>query len=110
MLSFILFGLAAFFNAVMDTLDVGHFTNSVFKKWNPKFWAKGVSWQYAPHVFGYPIDAWHLSKSLMILCLASSAVLYHCLLPSPLLDLTLLGTIWIGIFDLFYVHLLVNKQ
>jgi hypothetical protein len=60
--------LAAICKAVADTLQ-HHFESSVFKYKDPRFWNPAVSWQYAYRIrfTKYPVDAWHLSNSLMII-------------------------------------------
>ena len=62
--------LAAAFNAVMDaTENEPNFNESVFKRLNQRFWLKSVSWQFAYKIGGYKFDAWHLSKTGMVLCI-----------------------------------------
>jgi len=95
--------LAAFFNAVMDKVENENFINSIFKNWNPKFWYKRISWQYATKIFGYKIDAWHLAKSCMIVCMTLAIVNYISFI--PIIDFFLLGIIWNISFNFFYKHL-----
>lgn len=106
-LSAILLILAAISNAVMDSLEEGRFQRSVFRKFNPKFWYKEESWKYAKRVFKYPIDAWHLAKSLMCIFItfAISVNIHFPLLGS----VVILGGIWILIFNLLYNKLLRKK-
>lgn len=69
--------LAAFFKACADAFEnTPNFNESIFKNWNKKFWCKDVSCEYAIKVFGYKIDSWHLSISLMICCWAAALVIY----------------------------------
>jgi hypothetical protein len=68
MVGYIFTFLAAFFNACMDAFENENFFESIFKNWNQKFWYKRESWKYAKKIGGYHVDAWHLSKSLMVLC------------------------------------------
>lgn len=102
----IFFGLAALLNAIMDTLEEGHFVHSIFRNLNPKFWHKYESWKYAKKIFGYPLDAWHICKSLMILCLAGATAPSVTVFPNYWLNFIALGVVWNIIFNLFYNHIL----
>jgi hypothetical protein len=64
---FILIAFAAFFKAVADTC-ADHFYVSVFKYKNRSFWDKATGSTKAKRIFGYKVDAWHLSNSAMIIC------------------------------------------
>lgn len=100
MISLILIMVAAIGNSMMDLLDE-RFESSIFKKLNPKFWSKAVSSQHAKRVFGYKIDAWHLTKSTVIILLCLAAVLYKpC--TTPLIDFIIMGAAWNLPFNLFY--------
>jgi len=74
MISFILFFLGSFFNACMDVFENENYFESIFKKWDQKFWYKRESWRYAKKVFSYRLDAWHLSKSAMIICIVGAII------------------------------------
>jgi hypothetical protein len=104
----LLFGLAALFNAIMDTLEEGHFSNSIFKNLNPKFWYKDESWKYAKRIplIDYPIDAWHISKSLMLLCLSMATAPNIIIFPIYWLNVLCLGIVWSIVFSVFYDHIL----
>lgn len=110
MISIILFALASIFDAIMDTLETGHFSNSVFKHLDPKFWAKDTSWQHATKIGGYPLDAWHITKTFMIFSLALGVVFYKPLFEYWWMDFIGLGVVWIACFDLFYNVFLVKKS
>jgi len=70
--------IAVFFNAIMDAVEnTPNFNESIFKNLDKKFWCKDVSWQYAKKIFNYKLDAWHLSKSAMIICLAMAIVFFR---------------------------------
>jgi len=102
--------LAAIFNAVMDSVGDGvAFRRSVFKKRNPNWWSKELSWQHVRFLppTKYRPDAWHLAKSAMILCLVSAMVFYRPLV-NWWADILILGTIWNGSFTLFY-HRIFRK-
>lgn len=101
----ITFTLAAILNAFMDTVEEENFSNSIFSKLNPKFWYKRESWKHVEPILGYRPDAWHLAKSLMILCLVASIILYR---EAPAfrvewwLDVIIAGIVWNFVFWLFY--------
>lgn len=105
MISAIFIFFAAFFNAVMDAVENENFFESRFKNLPQQFWYKRESWKYVKKVFGYRPDAWHLSKSLMLICFAGSVIAFD--LPvlkwqDGALYVILFGTIWNGGFWLFY--------
>lgn len=87
--------LAAGFNAVMDILENENFHASVFSKSDQKFWYKRESWKHAKKIFGYKIDGWHISKSIMI-----------CTILIPLsetfLQWVIYGLIWNVVFGITY--------
>lgn len=108
MLSLIFFFLSGVFNAFMDTIEEGHFTNSIFSDWNQKFWFKWESWKYAKKIFGYPVDAWHIAKSLMWTCVSLGAVIYHRsdpIFPYWPLDFATIGLVIMLAFNVFYNHI-----
>jgi hypothetical protein len=76
MISLILIFLAAFFNAVMDAVENENISESIFKNLPRQFWYKRDSWKYVKKIFGYRPDAWHLSKSAMIICFVLAIVFF----------------------------------
>lgn len=108
MTSLLLFALAALLDAFIDTLEEGHFTTSIFSKLNQKFWYKEVSWQYARKIGKYPIDAWHMGKSCMIILIGFAITQYDTIL-NPVLDVIVYGVVWIIVFDWGYNHLFKRK-
>lgn len=112
--SLIFFALAAICNAVMDTL-VHHYSTSIFRKMDVKFWNPEVSWRYAMYIpcTKYKVDAWHLFKSAMIVFLALSVISAWISEP-PLLNVwwfyllgfIFLGILWNGVFNIFYNYIL----
>lgn len=103
MLNIILWILACACNAIMDTLK-HHFGTSVFKNLNPKFWDPNVSYKHAyiiPYT-GYKVDAWHLFKSGMIICMALGTALSTPVSPYVLLDTLIFGVIWNMLFGILY--------
>ena len=63
---YILIFLAGFFSAVMDTVK-DHYNSSIW--WNKRqtFWNPAVSWQGKKFLGIMVLDAWHLSKTVMLL-------------------------------------------
>lgn len=103
--SYILVSMAAFFNAIMDTLEnEPAFNSSIFKDWDKRFWSKSISWQYAKKILNYKVDGWHLAKSAMIFCLMGAIVLfrYNTEFMPLLMHFILLGLLWNITFEVFY--------
>lgn len=108
---------AAICNAIMDKL-VHHYDKSIFAEMNPYFWNPNFSWRNkyvlgVPEnghrmiwIFKYPVaftDAWHLFKSLMLVCLMAAVVCYsYAGVWWAVSDFLFLGGIWILTFNLFY--------
>ena len=131
MISLILWSIAPIFNAIMDLVEAEPFYQSIFfkapnstnsnvetvTKWN-NWWYKRISWAYAKKIFGYKIDAWHISKSLMIIFIVASAILFHFeemlfntkfLWINISLEVVIRGLSWNTIFSLFYHKLFRSK-
>ena len=105
-MSIAFFALAAFFNAVMDTL-LWHFDKSVFRNLKKEWWNPNYSWMSVKPILGTRLDAWHLAKYGMLICFVGSVVTYQ-----PLLgwyDFALYFLIWWVVFELFYGKLLNDK-
>lgn len=101
-LQYIFWVLAAFFNAVMDSLEnAPNYNESIFRSLPKQFWLKEESWKYAKKILGYRCDAWHFAKSLMIICLAATVIFYNPIL-RPWLNFVAFGLIWNISFTLFY--------
>jgi hypothetical protein len=109
MLTIAIIAIAAFFNAVQDSCDSGHYWGTIFSKWNPKFWHKDESWKYAKMIGGYRLDAWHLAKSATLVCLVASVVSYKGII-GWWVDFVILGLVWNIVFNTFYNHLLKTKK
>jgi hypothetical protein len=101
MISFIFISLAAICNAFMDAFENENFYESIFRNRNAKFWYKRESWKYAPKIFGWKFDAWHLFKTLMIVCICTAIVAYDRVF-SWWLDFLIVGALWNIFFVLFY--------
>lgn len=105
MISVGFFILACFFNSIMDAVENENFHESVFKKLPVRFYYKRESWKYAPKLFGYKFDAWHISKSCMIICFILTAIFFDWPVEKwqdVALYLVVGGVIWNGCFWLFY--------
>ena len=99
--------MGAVFNAVMDrTENSVAFNKSIFSHRDPKFWCKDISWQYAKKLpfTRYKLDAWHIAKSMMIICLAFSLTLDGLVW----WEVPILGTMWNAVFTFFYHDALKN--
>jgi len=105
MLSLFLVILAAILNSMMDT-TTHHFSTSIFKNLDPKFWNPNVSWEYAKNINGFKLDFWHICKSLMLFSLMAAIVLYKPITKYPLLDWAILGSVWNIVFNTFYNKIL----
>lgn len=110
---YLVFGiLAGFFMAVMDrTAEPVAFNNSIFSKKNPKWWVRSVSWEYVKFLpfTKYRPDAWHISKSCMIVSFS-----LMCALHAPFtiwwIDMLIDATVVTGSFVIFYDYILKRKQ
>ena len=100
MISLLLIAVAAILNAFMDTIENERYYRSRLRDLNEKFWYKRTSWKYCYKFGSYPVDAWHLSKSLMVICLVL-AVGFAPVIPWWLM-LILGGIVWNVTFNLFY--------
>ena len=116
-----LVAIAATCNSVMDT-SVEHYKGSILERYNPLFWNYAISWKnkYTNHkesegispFYKLPFmqsfsDAWHLSKSVMIIALCAAISLTTVIpLSFFLIQMALYGIIWNVVFNLFYNHLL----
>jgi hypothetical protein len=139
MISLFFFVLAAICNSIMDTADQ-HFNTSIFSNFtNPKvrLWfnesqgwlnkyvdrdmAKGrVKWFWGINKPVQLTDSWHWFKMCMIIFCALSALFYHSISATYiinyfpcqnfLLDLLLFGIAWNGPFNLFYNTLLIKHK
>jgi len=107
-LSYILIALAAIFSVVMDkTKDTIQYKTSVFYKWgwDSKFWNDEDYDKSKGYLFGkYKFNAWHISKSLMLICLLAIPFVYKPFLGK--FDYLIFGTEWILVFNLFYNRIL----
>lgn len=85
----------------MDAVENENISESIFKNLPKQFWYKRESWKYAPKFMGYKFDAWHLSKSAMIICLVCAIVFFERK-NAWWLDIIIFGAIWNIGFVFFY--------
>jgi hypothetical protein len=124
MISAILVVIAAIMNSIMDKLT-HHWDRSVFITSPQPFWASTLeSWKNKyiggnPEsgrrvwkILGFKIpihpaftDGWHLAKSVMVVILCASVVLYKPIV-NPFVDIIILGAAWNITFNLFYNKIL----
>lgn len=78
MLTILFIVLAAVCKAVADTL-AHHFSTSVFKWKDPRWWNPAISWQHVGFIrfTKYRADAWHLANSGMILFFIIAAIVFE---------------------------------
>lgn len=106
MISIILFAFAAFFTAVIDTLQF-HYERSVFAKLKQSFWNRQYSWKNKK-ILGSAFDAWHVAKFLQLCCFTACAL-------TPKLNIewhytvAIMSIVWYLVFEGFYSKLLVTK-
>lgn len=119
MISLLCIFIASFFNAIMDACEnAPNFNESIFKDKPRRFWLKTVSWEYAKKIFGYKLDAWHLSKTFMIIFICAAIYLeqfsnqiWHTknTFLNIGIDVIIAGVIWNLSFTLFYHHIFKVK-
>lgn len=100
----ILIALCAVCKAVVDTLD-HHYDTSVFSHLPRAFWDPNVIIKTGPQVFGYPVDAWHLTNSLQLACWLALPLLYRKW-KAWYIDYAVGAAIFVLIFNLFYNSIL----
>ncbi len=100
MIAVVLISLAAACKALADTL-AWHFDTSIFRNMNRDFWAIAVTIKKTPKIFGYPIDAWHLSNSIAIFSWMALPLVYKPHF-AWYVDYGIGGLIFIIVFNTFY--------
>jgi hypothetical protein len=133
MISLILWCIAPIFNAICDLVENENFFSSIFykdpnsydgnynvkdEKWN-RWWYKRESDDHVKLIFKYRPDAWHLSKSSMLIFMAASAVVAHFdgifitffkqQWLNFIAEMISRGLWWSAIFGLFYHKLFRSK-
>jgi hypothetical protein len=131
-ISIICWILAALCNSVMDTL-AHHYSTSIFKNMNPKFWNLKISWKnkykegdksmgsafyLSTGILVAFTDGWHLFKSSMIVLLAISVIMFPytyqiCIFNNIILNniswIIILGVTWNIPFSFMYNNALKNN-
>lgn len=93
--------LAAICKALADTLD-HHFDTSVFRGKPRRTWDPNVIQKTNRKIFGYPLDAWHLTNSLQIAAWLALPILYRPVLPQWWMDYGAGGLLFMIAFNIFY--------
>jgi len=107
--TYILVFFASILNACMDiTEEESHFDKSVFKKLNPKFYCKSISWQYAKTIFGVHLDFWHLCKYGWWGCMLLAIIVFK-MRHEWWVHYISMVVIWWATFELFYGKILKSK-
>lgn len=112
-------GLCAALKAAADTM-ADHYSVSIFRKKDPKFWNKTVSAANAKFIPGtkYRLDGWHLANSGWILFFLLFGFIHPQVLKETFL-VTLLyvigclaawGAYFIMVFNFFYNKVLIAKK
>lgn len=118
MISLLLIMLAALFNSVMDAIENENIFESIFRDLDQRFWFKRESWKHSKKFFGYRFDAWHISKSLMIICKVAAVYceqfshqIWHTgnVLIDIIIDIIVAGIVWNLTFTFFYHKLFKVK-
>jgi hypothetical protein len=100
MTGYVLIAVMAFLKACADAFENENFFESIFKHWNQRFWYKRESWKYAKKLFGYKFDAWHITWTLIVVCIG---FLPSCEFWGAWWVILLnVGLIWNMVFKLFY--------
>lgn len=100
MTTIILIILAGVCKAIADTLQ-HHFSTSVFKYCNPRFWDPRISWNHVRFIkwTKYQPDAWHLANSLMIFCFVGAVA-------NNWIEFLVGGVLFNLVFNIFYNKIL----
>lgn len=86
------------------TKDTIQFNSSVFRKLNTWFWDDTMPAKFIPFT-KYKINAWHISKSLMLFTIFAIPFFHEETFNKPV-DYLILGSAWILSFNLFYNKIL----
>jgi len=119
-ISIVFIFIAAALNAFMDRIEtIIAFDKSIFHKLDTRFWCKSISAHYVIFLpmTKYRADAWHIAKTLMLLCIGLAIVCYSPIVEvfgisfiDMFLDIILLTWIsWICSFNVFYNHIFKRK-
>ena len=102
----ILFAICPIMKAIADTTD-DHYNISIFQWMNKKFWEKDTSSLYAKRLFGYKFDAYHISYSILIVCVCAAISLHQNKL-AWYYEFAIAGIYWNLCFNIFYNKILLK--
>ncbi len=125
MVSLILVIIAGILNAVMDVVSVRYW-NSIFSNYSElwQFIDSNVSWKnkwkngdrtQGERFFGsstflvWTTDAWHLSKTLMLLCFSIAIVSYKPII-HPIIDCIGYWLVFGAVFELFWSKIFIKNK
>jgi len=98
---------------------------SIFKKLkNQAFWDMDRYWNKVPVIYGYPVNAWHILKSLKLICvfilpflyLMLKTTIFSLMFPSiniylgMFLDFLFIGFFEVSVFNIFYNKIFFKKK
>lgn len=101
MLTVIIISISAICKALADTLD-HHFDTSIFRDKPRRTWDPNVIHKTNRQIFGYPLDAWHITNSIQVCSWMALPFVYEPQLPYWWMDYGAGGLIFIAVFNLFY--------
>ena len=97
----ILIALAAICKAFADTLD-HHFDTSIFRYMPRRLFDPNVIHKTAPKIFGYPLDAWHISNTIQLCCWMALPLVYKPQLSAWWMNYAAGGLLFVIVFNVFY--------
>lgn len=99
--------IAGMFDGIKDTLS-DHFSVSIFKKLNTKFWDKSSSSE-GRKILGMRFNAWHISKMLQTLFICLAIIYFIPSSNKQYINYVLVYGFYKWGFNLFYSCVLVTK-
>jgi hypothetical protein len=96
--------------AIADTL-YHHFTTSIFKWKDPRFWNPDISWKYVGFIklTSFHPDAWHFANSGFLFSAFAVMAIHKPILSHWYYEIGAGGIWFILVFNLFYNHILIRK-
>lgn len=79
--------------------------------WNPAIWCKQIAGDHHQFVSGtkYPLDAWHIAKTLMLVAFMFAMTLYEKKV-NWYVDFSIFGLEWLAVFNLFFNKIWISKK
>jgi hypothetical protein len=99
-IALLLISLAAIAKAFADTLD-DHFDDSIFRNLSRGWWDANAVRKTAKVIFSYPVDAWHIGNSIMIISFIVAAVIHKPVF-AWYYEIPIAGTVFNILFGIFY--------